>query len=824
MKNRSILLLLVISLIFSISQLLAQKPNLPDPIKRFVPTLPTVKFYKAGKSFYQQKENWQQIIDSTWGPGDPYGRKMQMFDAYVKALDDNFPCFPNLTFSWDSLKNHHRNEIDSTTSRGRFFAIMGHLAYKLQDLHTYAWDSLVITSPLNPGTPLLLLGGIHTIEYFGAVLTILEDSSIAVLRAVDNHPLNLEPGDVILGYEGVPWKQLVEELLEAELPIVGRWGGAPSAFFDAKMIGAGMNWHLFETIDIKKYSTGEVVSLPTSLMLSLDLVEEDWIWHREQLEIPNIPFPEHTPENSQSVTYGILENTNIGFIYLDDEEFRKADKEFFEAVNALKETDGLIIDMRFNLGGHSFFPEAFDILFNYQRLYTFQYALRCSPNNWDLCPDTLSTMTSLHQFSINANPYTFYEKPIAVLTGPSTVSCGDVTNYRLQYHPNVKVFGKSSSAGTSWGNNYLSGYDGWLIRWGSSDMFRVSDPSNFLNQKEVPVDYPIWFNLDDIANNYDTVLEEAKKYVSNLAQTNNARIDKIYTKNDITFAADVINPNSNDISVTAQLENESEIIDSIDCEIVNESIEETIDLASYPEDIYSVSILTEDKEDSTTHTLPNIVRFTNVGPVEIDTCEVSQINDLNRLRISNISAINQSLTKTIDNVIARFYSEDSFVRKISGIKNFSSLLPQEKKIASGSIYVEVDTIKDYTFIVEISSNNFVYWKDTIEYVHVPVGVKLAEDLPTEYSLSQNYPNPFNPSTTIKYSIPKQSNVTLKVYNVLGSEIATLVNREQPQGYYEVEFDGTQLTSGIYFYRLKAGDPETSSGQVFVETKKMLYLK
>ena len=68
-------------------------------------------------------------------------------------------------------------------------------------------------------------------------------------------------------------------------------------------------------------------------------------------------------------------------------------------------------------------------------------------------------------------------------------------------------------------------------------------------------------------------------------------------------------------------------------------------------------------------------------------------------------------------------------------------------------------------------------------------------------LSQNYPNPFNPSTTIKYSIPKQSNVTLKVFDVLGSEVATLVNKEQPQGNYEVEFDGAELTSGIYFYRI-----------------------
>ena len=91
----------------------------------------------------------------------------------------------------------------------------------------------------------------------------------------------------------------------------------------------------------------------------------------------------------------------------------------------------------------------------------------------------------------------------------------------------------------------------------------------------------------------------------------------------------------------------------------------------------------------------------------------------------------------------------------------------------------------------------------------------------KFSLSQNYPNPFNPVTKIKYSIPqnvrrKTGNVSLKIYDVLGREVATLVNEEKPAGEYEVEFNGTALPSGIYFYQLRAGD--------FVETKKMVLIK
>ncbi|MEJ2196512.1 MAG: T9SS type A sorting domain-containing protein, partial [Ignavibacteriaceae bacterium] len=77
-------------------------------------------------------------------------------------------------------------------------------------------------------------------------------------------------------------------------------------------------------------------------------------------------------------------------------------------------------------------------------------------------------------------------------------------------------------------------------------------------------------------------------------------------------------------------------------------------------------------------------------------------------------------------------------------------------------------------------------------------------IPTEYKLEQNYPNPFNPTTTIRYSIPEAGLVTLNVYNILGEEIATLVNEEKTAGNYEIEFDASNLSSGIYFYRIQTG--------------------
>ena len=105
-----------------------------------------------------------------------------------------------------------------------------------------------------------------------------------------------------------------------------------------------------------------------------------------------------------------------------------------------------------------------------------------------------------------------------------------------------------------------------------------------------------------------------------------------------------------------------------------------------------------------------------------------------------------------------------------------------------------------------------------------------ENFLNNFELQQNFPNPFNPSTSIQYTISSTQFVTLKVYDVLGKEVATLVNEEKPAGSYEVKFNSveplhtTSLPSGVYFYQLRAGDPSTSTGQSFVETKKMILMK
>ena len=95
--------------------------------------------------------------------------------------------------------------------------------------------------------------------------------------------------------------------------------------------------------------------------------------------------------------------------------------------------------------------------------------------------------------------------------------------------------------------------------------------------------------------------------------------------------------------------------------------------------------------------------------------------------------------------------------------------------------------------------------------------------PKNYKLQQNFPNPFNPTTTIKYELPKLSFITLKIYDILGNEIVTLVHDKKAAGTYDIKFDASNLSSGIYFYRFQVY-PANGGAGLFVKTRKMILVR
>ena len=132
-------------------------------------------------------------------------------------------------------------------------------------------------------------------------------------------------------------------------------------------------------------------------------------------------------------------------------------------------------------------------------------------------------------------------------------------------------------------------------------------------------------------------------------------------------------------------------------------------------------------------------------------------------------------------------------------------------IGLDSIYYYFDFGHTYIYLKGCVINGIVYGDTTT------VGVEdEGKPIVNNFRLEQNYPNPFNPTTHIGFRIANFGFVSLKVYDIIGNEIATLVNEEKRAGEYEIEFDATGLPSGIYFYKLKAGG--------YIETKKMVLIK
>lgn len=116
----------------------------------------------------------------------------------------------------------------------------------------------------------------------------------------------------------------------------------------------------------------------------------------------------------------------------------------------------------------------------------------------------------------------------------------------------------------------------------------------------------------------------------------------------------------------------------------------------------------------------------------------------------------------------------------------------------------------------VTASDSLFARRPLSDFGITTDVKKSDEVPTDFALEQNYPNPFNPTTTISFSLPKQSSVSLKVYDVIGKEVAEIVNAEKSAGSYEVDFNGEHLSSGIYFYTLRTDNS--------VLTKKMMLIK
>ncbi|MGE5351160.1 MAG: T9SS type A sorting domain-containing protein [Acidobacteriota bacterium] len=157
------------------------------------------------------------------------------------------------------------------------------------------------------------------------------------------------------------------------------------------------------------------------------------------------------------------------------------------------------------------------------------------------------------------------------------------------------------------------------------------------------------------------------------------------------------------------------------------------------------------------------------------------------------------------------------VRGVTMNSTQDGVILSTSKHRKGVIYtVTVSNIKDLSGNVISSFDNKAQYQLGISKEAEDSEAEGADMNPESYQLSQNFPNPFNPSTVIKYSVPENSFVTLKVYDILGKEVATLVSEQKSQGSYEVQFDASKLSSGTYIYQMKTNN--------FIDNKKMIIEK
>ena len=823
----------------------------PSPAALSKPT-PALAMALKGQGHYTLDE-WRRLIDSVWGQGMSTELKLQTFDTYWSKVDQTWGAFPNLVVNWDSLKNVYRPLVASGVSRGRFYGILSRLTRELNEWHVYLKDTgidagmgyyseVLSEYPNYPsfryqsGVPILNLNALVFRTPFGAGVTALPDSTALVYSVMPGHPLNLQPGDILLGYDGVPWKRLIRELFDAELPVLKGGQGvsaSPASLEHASIMTAGMNWGLFDTIDVVKYQTNDTVHYPTSL---LKTIAPPYFIATEQISVPGVAFPDL--QSNKLVSWGVVQGTSIGYIYAWDwfgVPQGNTKVLFGQAVDELmhqRNVRGLILDFRTNWGGWpDYANDGFKHLFNVDPTTNYGSAYRVTGGGH--LAFTIHPPWTSDYFTPTPE---IFDHPIAVLTGPACGSSGDYNAFRLRFHPMVRFFGKpTSGAYTDFSvvpefssNTYRGRVDNGCV-------YSKYNNEGYMVHKPFPVDEEVWFTRDGVAKGEDDVVKHALQWMNTFSYVHDASLLNPYARpgvDSLTVTAVLTNPGNHSMAASLVIKNISGVVqdsaammnDGLHGDgLPGDSILGARLKAPSTEGFYTIDLRTRDNTIGASRLLPAVSVITTAGPVACvgDTSSTTPqwglIVDF-RLKISN-----KGTTTSIPAIEGTIRSLDTAATLTSSNPSFTvgDITPKEVRISS-PIRIAFSTwsagTRDIRFELLFSSNATQYWRDTITIRLVdPTGfAHEQEQIPATYELDQNYPNPFNPSTTIRYGLPHKSALQLTVFNALGQQVALLENGEQEAGYHEVQFDGSRLPSGVYFYRLRAGD--------FVQTKRLMILK
>jgi predicted esterase/predicted GH43/DUF377 family glycosyl hydrolase len=221
------------------------------------------------------------------------------------------------------------------------------------------------------------------------------------------------------------------------------------------------------------------------------------------------------------------------------------------------------------------------------------------------------------------------------------------------------------------------------------------------------------------------------------------------------------------------------------------------------------------------------IRYTTIGPITVDNNTITSSDTIpnhgDRLTFK-LNLKNNGNTTTATTISTKVTNLDTCTQVFHVTDpEYGDIAPGEVVEPSRGISIKFnENCPDSIFVqikVDIYSQSYTFWSDTFSiFLHKdPTGlVKNDENIPIEFVLEQNYPNPFNPSTKIKFALPKADKVKIELYNTLGQNVKTLLNKAMKAGHHEVVFNAQNLSSGVYFYRIEAGE--------FQDVKKMILLR
>jgi hypothetical protein len=790
-----------------------------------------VRFRIPGKKSSQYTtEDWGTLIDSAWGPGQSAVEQLHVFDTFWSEVDQKWAGFPNLAINWDSLRDVYRPQIGSGLSRGRFYSLMSRMWLALQEHHTYITDEKVDSSfgtrttwHYTSGVPLLVIGT-GWWDLLGAPVTPMPDSSSFVYRVAPGNPLGLEPGDLILGYDGIPWKRLYGQLLDMGVPVSRRFsspGTTPDSRTHEVLSAVGWNWGLFDTIDVVKYSTGDTLHLATAPLATL----AQTVCATDQVPIAGVPMPQGVSDGTAAVSWGMVQGTNIGYVYVWDWSTESTPQLFHDAIYDLRnnrKVEGLVIDFRTNWGGTSLYANTgLSQLFGSDPTFNLSLAERNSSTNhmsFSLRPTSFGF--------VPAGP--LFDRPIAVLIGPACLSAGDNNAFRMHFHPMARFFGRPTNGASVGAANVSESFaGGWKYQIPTNIAYSNVPGEGYLIHKGVQPDELVWLTPDGAARGEDDVVKRALEWISTLTHAHEVTLDRACARpalDSIRVTAILANPLRHVVALSALVtETSGTLRDSIVLYndgshgdgSAGDSVWGRCLRAPSDEGLFDISFRTDDITTGTSRRLPNAARFTTAGPMTLDSVAIGRSGMKYWMRVY---LRNRSSFFTLQGATVSLKCSDPWVETVSlGSYSLPAIGPGEMKAPASMYSISCDTTTFpgyFNVTVDVAVGGWVLWNDSTR-VRV-TGVNAEHALPTAFALEQNYPNPFNPSTTIRYGLPSRAHVALTVYNTLGQQVSVLQNGEQETGFHEVKFDAKNLPSGVYFYRMQAGS--------FVETRRLILLR